>query len=213
MPGAGSTVAPAEIRRDDDDELYEIIDGKRVVKDAPIPDLGRDDSDELYEVIDGVRTVKSMGFLASIIATRLARHLGIYAEDHDIGLVILESIYTFSDAATRRPDISLVSFEQLAKITNLRSDPAEPELTPRLAVEVISPTNTAVAVERKLLKYFAAGVEAVWVVHPLSQRIYAYDSPTACKILEMAGTLDGGKLLPGFSMPVAEVFNIPTLPA
>ncbi len=211
MPTAIPIVASAEIGRDDD-ALYEIIDGKRVVKDVPIPDLGRDDSDDLYEVIDGVRTVKTMGFLASIIATRLARHLGIYAEDHDIGLVILESIFKFSDAATRRPDISLVSFEQLAKI-DLRSDPAEPELAPKLAVEVISPTNSAVAVERKILKYFAAGVEAVWVVHPTTERIYLYDSPTACKIIGSGDMLEGGKVLPGFSMPVADVFIIPKLPA
>ena len=196
-----------------EDELYEVIDGKRVDKDAPIPNLGLDDSDELCEVIDGVRKVKKTGFLASIIASELGRRLGNFAEDHRLGLVILETIYKFSDAATRRPDISLVSFEQLAKVADLRLDPAEPELAPKLAVEVISPTNTAAAVEAKILKYFAAGVEAVWVVHPTTQRIYVYESPTACKILGIGDVLEGGKVLPGFSMPVAEVFKIPEAPA
>lgn len=195
--------------RFDEDELYEIIDGKRVVKDTPIPNLGRDDSDELYEVVDGIRTVKTMGFLASIIASSLGRKLGIFAEEHEIGLVIVEAIYKFSDAATRRPDISLISFDQLASITNLGSDPAEPELAPKLAIEVISPTNTIVGVDGKITKYFATGVEAVWVVFPMTQRIYLYGSPTDCQIVGLGDTLDGGKVLPGFSMPVAEVFNIP----
>ena len=200
-------ITPSEVPPDDD--LYEIIDGKRVVKDAPIPDLGRDDSDELYEVIDGKRTVKTMGFLASIIATTLGRKLGKFAEDHQIGLVILEAIYKFSDAATRRPDISLISYEQLAKIPDLASDPAEPELAPKLAIEVISPTNTIVAVEAKITRYFATGVEAVWVVLPMTRRIYVYASPKDVKILGVGDMLEGGKVLPGFSLPVEEVFRIP----
>ncbi len=208
-----SPIVPPEGLRHDDDELYEIIDGKRVVKGTPIPHLGRDDSDELYEIIDGKRTVKTMGFLASIIASGLGRKLGNYAEDHQIGLVILESIYKFSDAATRRPDISLVTFEQLAKIPDLPSDPAEPELAPKLAIEVVSPTNTMTAMADKILKYFATGVEAVWVVHPMIQQIYVYHSPKDCRILGIGDTLDGGKVLPGFSMPVAEVFSIPGKPA
>lgn len=202
-------IAPPPFNPGGDDELYEFIDGKRVVKDAPVPGLGRDDSDELYEVIDGTRTVKTMGFLASIIATTLGRKLGIYAEDHEVGVVILEAIYKFSDAATRRPDISLISYDQLAKIPDLASDPAEPELAPKLAVEVISPTNTFSAVEKKIIKYFATGVEAVWVVLPETQRIHVYDSPKDCKILDVGDTLEGGKVLPGFAMPVAEVFRIP----
>lgn len=205
-----ATAVPTR-RLPDDDDLYELIDGKRVIKDAPIADLGRDDSDELYEVIDGIRTVKTMGFLASIIASTLGRRLGKYAEDHQIGLVILEAIYKFSDAATRRPDISLVTFEQLAKITDLLSDPAEPELAPILAIEVISPTNSSVAVEAKIMKYFAMGVEAVWVVHPTIQRIYVYDSAKNCTILGIGDTVDGGKVLPGFSLPLSDLFNLPNV--
>jgi Uma2 family endonuclease len=203
---------PPMLQLPDSDELYEIIDGKRVVKAANVPNHGTDDSDELYEIIDGKRTVKTMGFLASIIASSLGRKLGNFAEDRKIGLVILESIYRFSDAVSRRPDISLVSFEQLAKIPDLQSDPAEPELAPKLAIEVISPTNTAALVEAKIFKYFATGVEVVWVVYPTQQRIHVYESPDACKIVGIGDTLEGGKVLPGFAMPVAEVFEIPKLP-
>jgi Uma2 family endonuclease len=208
-----SVIATPVVTPFGDDELYEVIDGIRVVKDTPIPGLGRDDSDELYEVIDGIRTVKKMGFLASIIASRLGTRLSVFAEDREIGLVIVESIYKFSDAATRRPDISLVTFEQLATITDLASDPAEPELAPKLAVEVISPSNTINEVEKKIIRYFATGVEAVWVVLPESKRIHVYGSPKDVKILGEEDVLEGGKLLPGFTMLVAEVFRIPTKPA
>ena len=85
-------------------------------------------------------------------------------------------------------------------------------MTPKLAIEVISPTNTIVAVDAKIQKYFATGVEAVWVVFPMTQRIYIYGSPADCQIVGVGDTLDGGKVLPGFSLPVADVFLIPKKP-
>lgn len=208
MPATVLTRFPIDVITTEPDDLFERIDGLRIVKDLPIPDLGRDDSDSLHETVDGIRTEKKMGFLASIIATSLGRSLGIYAEDHQIGLVIVEAIYKFSDSASRRPDISLISFEQLAAIPNLQSDPAEPEIVPKLAIEVISPTNTSTSVENKLIKYFAAGVEAVWVVHPTTQRIYIYDSPMVCSILGIDDSLDGGKVVPGFSLSLRKLFTI-----
>jgi Uma2 family endonuclease len=171
------------------------------------------DNDDLYEIIDGIRTVKTVGFLASIVASTLGRRLQIcggspnWVGDFGSDLQILRRRHA------RRPDISLVTFEQLAKITDLLSDPAEPELAPNLAIEVISPTNSSVAVEAKIMNYFAAGVEAVWVVHPTIQRIYIYDSAKDCTIVGIGATLDGGKVLPGFSIPVADDFNIPKLPS
>ncbi|MSU79229.1 MAG: Uma2 family endonuclease [Gemmataceae bacterium] len=208
MPATNIAFPESTETFDHDDELFEVIGGLRIAKDVPIPNLGCDDRGTLFEIIDGKREEKAMGFLASIIASSLGRSLGIYAENHQIGLVILEAIYRFSDASSRRPDISLISYEQLAAIPNLLSDPAEPEIVPKLAIEVISPTNTYTGIEIKLIKYFTAGVEAVWVVHPTIQRVYVYPSPMACKIFGIDDILDGGNVVPGFALPLRELFTI-----
>jgi Uma2 family endonuclease len=60
--------------------------------------------------------------------------------------------------------------------------------------------------ERKLSDYFAAGVRAVWLVYPKTREVAAYSSPTTSVILRGDDALDGGAILPGFSVPVAQLF-------
>ena len=66
------------------------------------------------------------------------------------------------------------------------------DVVPNLAIEVVSPTNTANGVMEKTKEYFEAGVERVWVIYPEFAEIYDYDSPTSVRILTRDQTLDGG---------------------
>ncbi len=59
----------------------------------------------------------------------------------------------------------------------------------------------------KIKEYFEAGVERVWVIYPDFAEIYDYDSPTSVQIVTRDQTLDGGTLLPGFQLPLAELFE------
>jgi len=58
----------------------------------------------------------------------------------------------------------------------------------------------------KLEEYFAIGVQMVWVADPRRQQVYVYSSLTEMERFTMAEALSGGKILPGFSVPVAELF-------
>ena len=71
----------------------------------------------------------------------------------------------------------------------------------------LAPTNTANGVIEKIKEYFEAGVERVWVIYSEFAEIYDYDSPTSVQIVTRHQTLDGGKLLPGFQLPLAELFE------
>lgn len=77
----------------------------------------------------------------------------------------------------------------------------------RRPVEILSPNDYWVELNRKLREYLAAGVRLVWVVDPASRLVYAYRSMTNIRELMEADTLTGDDVLPGFSLPLAERFG------
>ena len=54
--------------------------------------------------------------------------------------------------------------------------------------------------------YFAAGVELVWEIDPDARTVVVYSSPTQSTTLTAADTLDGGAVLPGFTLPLQQLF-------
>lgn len=73
-------------------------------------------------------------------------------------------------------------------------------------MEVIIPSNTRREMERKLNDYFATGVESVWLVYLHPREVVVYTSPNNSATLRGGKLLEGGKVLPGFSVPVAQLF-------
>jgi Uma2 family endonuclease len=82
-------------------------------------------------------------------------------------------------------------------------------VVPNLTVDVVSPTNTAEDVLAKVRDYFRTGVQLVWVVYPEDESVYVYTSRTSVRILDRTGELDGGDVLPGFRLALAELFEQP----
>jgi Uma2 family endonuclease len=80
------------------------------------------------------------------------------------------------------------------------------ELGCDLAVEVISPSNTVREMRRKLDDYFSAGVRMVWYVYLEPREIVVYTSPQSSVTLRDDDVLDGGTVLPGFSVTVSDVY-------
>ena len=87
-------------------------------------------------------------------------------------------------------------------------DEPVPDLVPDLAVEVLSASNTPLEMANKLREYFEAGTRLVWYVNPPTRSVLVYTSPEASQRLGEADTLTGGEVLPGFAVPVAEVFRL-----
>ena len=80
------------------------------------------------------------------------------------------------------------------------------EGAPDLAVEIISPSETAAEIAHKVGQYLHAGVEVVWVIYPEDQTIHVFESSKNGRILEADDLLEAPGLLPGFSIPVSELF-------
>ena len=112
---------------------------------------------------------------------------------------------TESDPDTvRAPDVSFVSRERLEQIGETDSYwPAAPDL----AVEVISPSDRYTEVEDKVSDWLNAGTKMVIVVNPRSRSVRMHRSPSDIVDLTETDTIDGGNVVPGWTLPVAEIFR------
>lgn len=96
------------------------------------------------------------------------------------------------------PDVSFIRTEHLSA----RDPVGFGTVAPDLAVEVPSPRQTAAYMALKAQKYLDAGVEQVWVIFPDPLMAYIYDRNSTVKIILAQGTIDGGRILPGFTLPL-----------
>ncbi len=80
------------------------------------------------------------------------------------------------------------------------------DLAPDLAVEVLSPSNTASEMNDKILLYLEAGTRLVWVADPRRQTVAVHTPDRVARTLIVGDTLDGGDVLPGFALPLADLF-------
>ncbi len=78
-------------------------------------------------------------------------------------------------------------------------------LAPDLAVEVVSPGDSADEVDRKVLLYLRYGTRLVWVVYPKTKTMIA-QTPTGIERYDADSTLDGGDVLPGFTLVLRDIF-------
>lgn len=167
------------------------------------------DNDILYEVIDGRIVEKPvMGIYQVLVASELIRLMNTSAGMDRLGRVVSEMLFVVDPTRKlkRRPDVAFVSYERWPRRSPSPTGDAL-EVVPDLAVEVISPSNTADEVVDKLDEYFRAGGRLVWVIYPVSRKIYVYTSPIAVRILQPGDDLDGGPVIPGFRVPVKSLFD------
>jgi Uma2 family endonuclease len=177
---------------------------------TPLPKLIRDDLDnrDHYEIVDGIRVeLPPMSVDSQIIASRLARHLGNFGAAKDIGEACTEVLFKLplKKDRNRKPDVAFVSHSRWPKYKPMPDTNAW-DVLPELCVEVISPNDTGDEIETKVDEYLRAGVSLIWVVYPRQERFYVYESASAIRRLTRDDTLDGGTVLPGFTLPLSELF-------
>lgn len=104
----------------------------------------------------------------------------------------------------RSPDASFVRADRLPK-EGIGS--GFMKLAPDLAVEVLSPSESASELEEKLDDYRSCGTPLIWVIDPVRRTVMIVASDAPVRWLREADTLDGGAVVPGFSCRVAELFE------
>ncbi|HET6423965.1 MAG TPA: Uma2 family endonuclease [Planctomycetaceae bacterium] len=166
-------------------------------------------TDALFETINGVRVEKQpMGAYAVTIASELARLLGNFVNQLRLGLVSTEVLFLLNrePRQERRPDLSFVSRARM------RGEPPPIsgawDVIPDLAVEVVSPTNAADEIEKKVTEYLDYGVQQVWVLYPESRRLYIHRSRCEVAVVGEDDRLSGGDLFPGLEFRLGDVFGV-----
>jgi Uma2 family endonuclease len=169
-------------------------------------------AEELWAMPDDVHRELVRGELISMspageehsrIARRLLIRLGSFVEQHKLGESYgtdLGYILERSPDTVREPDVSFVRAERATRTTKLLQG------APDLAIEVISPNDTRSEVGEKVREYLAAGTQMVIVIYPRNQTATIH-TPTSTTRLTTDDTLTGGDVVPGWSLPLRELFS------
>lgn len=140
-----------------------------------------------------------------VTAAKITQLLLNFVERQSFGVVVGEAGFVLERKpdTVRVPDAAFVSVERMA---DYRGE-AYFEGAPDLAVEVVSPSNTRRAVVEKTRDYLAAGARLVWNVDPRKETVTVHAPGAEPRVLGADERLDGGDVLPGFSIPVRSLFQ------
>jgi Uma2 family endonuclease len=164
-----------------------------------------DAENRLCELVDGVLVEKVIGFDESIYAVLLSAAIVDYLKTHDLGKVVgADGLMRIFPDLVRIPDAAFISWRRFPEGKRRRGE--IPLVVPDLVVEVLSKGNTPKEMARKLDEYFQAGVRLVWYVDPKRQTLRVYTGRDRSVLLHEDRVLDGGSVLPGFSISLREWF-------
>jgi len=141
------------------------------------------------------------------IEIKIGGRLDVFATTHNLGKVRVGEVGIYirrKPDTVRGADALFISNERYAQ----KKSASFLDVAPELVVEILSPGDSWSEVTQKLREYFAIGVNLVWVVDPRARMVYAYRSMTEVREFTEDDDLPGDEILPGFSVKVAELFEI-----
>jgi len=175
---------------------------------ATVDDVIRMDAhqDRLCELVEGTLVEKAMGFDESDIAALIITALNLFVRPRKLGIVTApDGPFELFGGLVRYPDVAFISWERLPN--RKRPKVPVPHLAPDLTVEVLSKSNTPAEIRRKLGEYFDAGVRLAWVIDPKKRTAHVYRSARRSSLVRENQSLDGGDVLPGVSVRLADLFR------
>jgi Uma2 family endonuclease len=153
-----------------------------------------------YELDEGeLITLTRPGVVHGRIERRLLVAIQKYLDTHPIGEVFgADVLYVLGPSTKRAPDVSVV----------LRAIIPDQEIqgAPEIAAEILSPSNTRRAMQRKLGQFFATGCKLAWIIDPTVRTVEVWESAAGPSgLLKESDALET-PLLPGFTCPIATLF-------
>lgn len=143
------------------------------------------------------------GTAAINLVVMLANHV----RAHGLGRVFGDS---FGYELVRLPRTVRVPDGSFVRAERLPPEGIGPGLfkfAPDLAIEVLSPSETASELEEKLDDYLFSGTRLIWVVDPVRRTVMIVAADTPVRWLRESDTLDGGTVIRGFTCPVSDIFE------
>jgi Uma2 family endonuclease len=159
-----------------------------------------------YELVEGVlQKMPPPGEDHAAISLVIGASLLAYVNANQLGLVTSERgfILRTNPDTVRAPDVAFVRQERIVATGRIRGYRQGP---PDLAVEVNSPHDRPGEIAAKVRDYLAAGARMVIVIDPEPRLVTVYRAPDKVTFLTADDTLDGGDVVPGWHLPVADLF-------
>lgn len=162
-----------------------------------------------FELVNGeLVEMPTASHYHNLIVFLIGRLIDAFATERNLG-------YTFVDGVSfvlrrnpddvRGPDVSFLARNRVISLEMLRKPW---EGAPDLAVKIISPSDRAVDINEKIRAYQAAGTRLIWVVWPDTKSVTTYDVGGSISDLQAGDVLDGGEVLPGFTVTVGRLFDV-----
>ncbi len=136
------------------------------------------------------------------ISVNVIRYLDAHVYQNKLGrLYTAETTFQVGER-TVKPDVAFVS---TARLTGDKTKGFS--IPPDLAIEVVSPSDVQSRIAEKALAYLDAGTRLVWVLEPVSKTVTIYRSERNIEVLTLDDLLTGEDVVPGFTCPVAHLFE------
>ncbi|MBI4639744.1 MAG: Uma2 family endonuclease [Candidatus Tectomicrobia bacterium] len=161
-----------------------------------------------YELVSGeLRRMPPAGHTHGRIAATVTGSLVQHVATNKLGTVYAAET-GFKLAANpghvRAPDVAFIRRERVIEVGEIEGYwPGAPDLV----VEVVSPSDSYSEVEEKVFDWLEAGTRMVIVINSRRRAVTVYHSLTDIIVLKENDTLDGGKVVPGWTMPVRDLFT------
>lgn len=177
-------------------KLLYTIEEFEAIADSP------ENRDRLLELIQGEIVEKVPTEKHGLCAGNIFFHLRLFVQEHRGGRVVMEVRYRSPEDRrnARIPDVAYTAGNE--PLVERGSVPRMPDL----AVEVKSPDDSLKVMREKVRYYLANGVKIVWLVHPEKRFVEVYTLDEELVLAE-GDLLDGGNVLPDFTMPVSAIFE------
>ena len=160
-----------------------------------------------YELVKGeLKTMSPAGSEHGAVIMNLAVPLGQYIKANNLGIIFgAETGFKIAENpdTVLAPDVAFISREHIpASGIPKKYWPGAPDL----AVEVLSPGDTAREVEKKVGQWLSAGARLVWTVDPARKNVTAHRASSPASTFSEMDELNGEDVVPGFRCPVSEIF-------
>jgi Uma2 family endonuclease len=160
-----------------------------------------------YELVRGeLRKMAPAGHTHGRIAINVTTPLDQHVRAHNLGAVYAAETgfkLASNPDLVRAPDVAFIRQERVEEVGDVEGYwPGAPDL----AVEVISPSDTYADVHEKVCDWLDAGTRMVILVMPRKRAVIVYRSLTDIVMLTEHDTLDGRDVVPGWKVPVRDLF-------
>jgi Uma2 family endonuclease len=158
----------------------------------------------IYELDEGELSMEpSPALRHNLIQQRISTELMTFVVTHQFGVVVQGMDFRLAYNVVRNPDVAFIPAHHLASL-DLDCSPVNG--APALAIEVVSPSNRAEDMTRKIHQYLAAGSKAVWIFYA-SLRLVEIHSTAGVRNVRQPEVLRDDNLFPGWLLSLTYVFD------